>query len=188
MGPERGRPYVEATEVMARIGQSSGQLAERQPGIHRLTGTRRGPGSIWAGCRETIPQQVLLPFLKPIQILFVQGHLAVTDNSCDGLTLSVNYVSPSGSYNEGSNSATPPHSDHNTGARKPAYPRTPGAKQSKPQESPVQLSRGLRIKRGTSYGVTPSPITGCLTTSAFAPASPSSSIPTPLTLILLMFG
>jgi len=31
MGSERGRPYVEATEVMARIGQSSGQPAERQP-------------------------------------------------------------------------------------------------------------------------------------------------------------
>jgi len=31
MGLERARPYVEATEVMARIGQSSGQLAEPQP-------------------------------------------------------------------------------------------------------------------------------------------------------------
>jgi hypothetical protein len=31
MGLERARPHVEATEVMARIGQSSGQLAERQP-------------------------------------------------------------------------------------------------------------------------------------------------------------
>jgi len=111
-GPLVGSPATDPMTFRStpvhQVFANQEEAGDLEPGIHRLTGTRRGPGSIWAGCRETIPQQVLLPFLKPIQILFVQGHLAVTDNSCHGLTLSVNYISRSGSYNEGSNSANAP--------------------------------------------------------------------------------